>query len=52
MGNLTEQDYNEWLVLRERSKYNKYEPGHTSYCECSDPGFTLFVESKERGTIK
>ena len=25
--------------------------GHTDYCTCGDPNYTLFVESVERGTI-
>lgn len=52
------EEYKDWLKLREESKNNEDEPGfgicycgHTSLCECSDPGYTLFKESIERGVL-
>lgn len=55
---MSKKEYKKYLELREISKDNKWEPGygkcycgHTSYCECSDPDYILFLESKGRGII-
>jgi hypothetical protein len=52
---VTQQDYQDWLRLREESTDEWGEKlcycGHTTHCECADPDYTLFKESWERGTI-
>lgn len=56
---MTQEDYNEWILHREQSKDNKFEPGygecycgHTTYCDCSNPGLTLFQENTRNGLVR
>ena len=55
---MQDNEYSDWLLLRDLSKQNDEEPGrglcycgHTKYCECSNPSETMFIESANRGDI-